>query len=692
VDLGSPKQRAVLGLLALHAGHAVRPDKIIEFVWADSPPPSAASAVHTYVRGIRRALHSDGSPRRRDWVLRLTGGGYRLDAEDVDLLEFRRAVAAARHAGQAGWGEEARARLRDGVGLWQGRPLADLGVVQRAHPLVAGLEQEYLNAVVALADAEMEAGSAAVVLPRLHAAAAWAPWHEPMQLRLVRAYQMAGQRAEALRVYERVRRRLREELGVDPGVELREAFAGLLAADAAEAGMGGGGGSTAGRRWLGKRPEAEALIGRDADLAALRGLLGSGRVVTLVGAGGVGKTALGLRLAEQVAEGYRDGVAVVQLGMLAPEPAGSCTGSFSESGHGSPREGAWGCGEVAADAVAELLGVRPRGAETTLGTVAGLLRGLQLLLVLDNAEHVCASAARLVDQLVRLCPSLRVLVTSRRRLGVAGETVWEVPTLPPPAPGASERELRESPAARLFLDRAARRCPGYDLGGQWQLVGQLCRDLEGLPLAIELAAARLGSLSLADLAARMFQQPALLADTAPHRLPHQRSLAATLSWSLRLLPDDARDTLIGLSVFASSFSLATAEAMADPHAEEEGEGGRENSGGRPLAERLAELVDVSLVQARPVAEGMSYRILVPVREVVLHATAPCELRRARARQLRMCTSLARPFRDPGPHADDQMVTWVAAHSDDFAAAVRWALQAGDDAEHDLTADLLLDSI
>jgi DNA-binding SARP family transcriptional activator len=239
VALGSPKQRAVLGILALNAGHPVRPRDIVDFVWPGSPPVTAASAVHTYVGGIRRALHPDGAPRRRDSVLRFTGAGYRLDTNDVDLVTFRRAVEAARRAREAGGGEESGAYLRRAVELWQGHPLADLDVAPRTHPLIAALEQEYLDAVVAVADAEIDAGCAAAILPRLLTAAASALLYEPVHLRLVRAYQATGQRAEALRVYERMRRRLREELGVDPGVELREAFTALLGGDAARAVVNG---------------------------------------------------------------------------------------------------------------------------------------------------------------------------------------------------------------------------------------------------------------------------------------------------------------------------------------------------------------------------------------------------------------------------------------------------------------------
>ena len=647
VDLGPAKQRAVLAVLALGAGSPVSREAIIEFLWPEEPPATAVNSVQTYIKRLRQCLEPDRPPREPSRVLPAVPGGYLLAAtgDALDLLRFRSLVGFAREAEQhEGWDKAAEMR-REALEMWRDRPLADLGTLIRLNPRVTALEQERLGAALDYFDAELVAGRAADVLPLIEERAGGQPLHEPMQARLVRAYHACGRHAEALAVFGRVRERLSEELGVDPGSELRRAHAQVLRAGTPPPSGRG--------RWQGPRPLTDHLVGRADELSRLSELTPTRRLITLCGPGGAGKTALATAVARRVRDAFPAGVTVVELGSLATESEGVSDGDAT----------------VVAGAVAAGLGARTGDRTATAATLARALQGRELLILLDNAEHVVRGCAALVDHLARACPSVTLLVTSRRPLGVAGETVWDVGPLPVPGVDDDDDKLNECPSVELFLRRVAESCPGLALDDQLRLVARLCRRLDGLPLAIELAAARLRSMSLTDLDIRLTRQPSVLSGGDASRLPHQRAVETTLEWSRRLLSPWQRLLLGRLSVLTGAFTLETAERVC----------GFPPLSAAEVAPLLTDLVESSLVH--PVRDReYRYRLLVPIREFALSRVDPADLRATRARHLAWCVSLARGTEVADATERAVRVAAARAEIDDIFAALAWAFDPASDTE------------
>ena len=327
--------------------------------------------------------------------------------------------------------------------------------------------------------------------------------------------------------------------------------------------------------------QVSSFIGRDTELAEVRRLVGGWRLVTLTGTGGAGKTRLAVQVAAGLADGAGDGVWFADLAPLT-DP------------------------DMVAVAVADVLGVRQEPGRPVLDTLVGAVGGRSLLLLLlDNCEHVIGPCAKLADALLRGCPNLVLLATSREPLGIDGERVYRVPSLRTPADGDDPGAIRASEAVRLFTDRAA--AQGVPLAGDEpsaQVAGRICRRLDGIPLAIELAAARLRVMPAAELDARLDERFALLTGGSRAALPRQQTLRAMVDWSWELLTSPERVVLAWLSVFAGGFGLAAAEAVAaDPDV----------SAGE-VAGHLGALVDKSLVQFDDAGAGPGrYRLLETVR-------------------------------------------------------------------------------
>jgi predicted ATPase len=350
----------------------------------------------------------------------------------------------------------------------------------------------------------------------------------------------------------------------------------------------------------GHSPLPGSLVGREADLAFLLRLVPETRLVVLTGPGGVGKTRLAIAAANLMTSGYPDGVRIAQLGMLAAES-------------GDPRRS----NGAVSDAVLRSLGAAAAQSATP-ADVADWLGDRRMLLVIDNAEHVAGGTARLVEQLRLACPGLHMIVTSRRSLGVPGERLWEV--LPLPVSPAKTENGSPGPAVELFVRRAVEQCRGLDLTDDLELVTTLCHCLDGLPVAIELAAGWLRSISVAELAERL--SPGMLRMPGGSGLPHQQELATSLRWSLDLLTGQQQRLLTCLAGFNGTFDLAAVERLAGNH-----ELADEN-----LAAELAALVDNSLVQ---VTRGgrYRYRLLRPVRNYLAGTQAQSARLQADDRQV-----------------------------------------------------------
>ncbi|MFI8516680.1 BTAD domain-containing putative transcriptional regulator [Streptomyces sp. NPDC085481] len=569
VAVGGPRVRALLTVLALRAGRAVPVGVLVDEVWGAEPPADAVAALQALVGRLRRAL---GHER-----ILSTEGGYRLAAvrEDVDLFRFERLAGDGVRELDAGRPERAARLLDEALGLWKGPALADLP--DRAAE-AARWETRRLDARRARLATALALGEAAAVLPELTALAEGHPLDEPLQALHIRALRDTGRSAEALAAYETVRRGLAERLGADPSPALRALHAELLALPetppapapvAAPAALGN------------LRARLTSFLGRDDELDGLADELRSGRLVTLLGPGGVGKTRLSQEAAERVGGAWPDGVWLVELAPVTdPEAVTEAV------------LGAVGAREtVLRGAGAEEL----RLGEDPTGRLVEHCAGRRMLLLLDNCEHVVGAAAQLAEVLLERCPGVTVLATSREPLGVPGESVWPLGPLP------------AGPALRLFGERGAAVRPGFRVEEDVEAAAEIVRRLDGLPLAIELAAARLRMLTARQIADRLDDRFRLLTSGARTVLPRQQTLRAVVDWSWDLLDEPERAVLRRLSVFTGGCDLEAAEAVCGAA----GDGPHDRI---DLLDVLGSLVDKSLVVATPGESEMRYRLLETVAE------------------------------------------------------------------------------
>ncbi|GAA2823860.1 BTAD domain-containing putative transcriptional regulator [Nonomuraea rubra] len=560
------KVRALLACLLAHHGRAVPAERLIEGLWGPRQPGSPLGALRARVSQLRRALE-EAEPGGRELVV-TRPPGY-LVGGDTDARRFQEAVERSRAAAEPG---ERAALLAEALSWWRGPAFADFADV----PLVRGaallLEEQRLAALEDYADVRLDLGQDASQVGELTELAAQHPARERFHALLMRALYRSGRQADALEVYRALRERLRDDLGLDPGPELVALHQAIL-----EQSPG-----------LRRPPRAPApvparlprpltgLVGRDEALAELVELPGTARLVTLTGAGGVGKSRLALEAAHRLAGGFGGGAYLVELSGV---PAGS------------PPD--------VTDAVAAALGLRDDGGPADQGErIAAALATRRTLLVLDNCEHVVEPVAKLAELLLRTGPGIRVLATSREPLGLAGEVVRHVP----PLDGAA--------AARLFVLRAAESEPGLVMDAG--VVESICRRLDGIPLALELAAARVRSLGVRVLAERLDDRFRLLSAGRRAGPAHQRTLRAAIDWSWELLTEPERVVLRRLAVQAGGCTLEAAERVCAVPVPipggPPGDAGPRDLDPAEVVDLLGRLVDRSLV----VRAGDRYRLLESV--------------------------------------------------------------------------------
>ena len=523
--LGGPRRRALLALLLLNAGEAVSRDRLIEGLWGERPPDTAPNALQVQVHALRRLLGTD--------AIETVGQGYRLRiaSRALDLTRFGELVGRGRSDLERGDAAGAATAATEALALWRGEALGDLRDEPFAQLTLPRLEEERLGAIELRVDAELALGRHDALVAELQELIRDHPLRERLRRQLMLALYRSGRQAEALESYAETRRALVDELGIDPSPELQELERAILRQDESL------GVAQTGSPPFGVRLPAPPtpLVGRRLELAAASTLIRDGaRMLTLTGPGGTGKTRLALALAAELAPEFGDGVVFVDLAplrdsaLVGPEIARTLE-----------------LGEADADAL------------------AAELRGRRLLLVLDNFEHV-ADAAGIVADLLAAAPGLRVLATSRERLRLSAEHAYPVPPLSLPAAGASVEVLERSDAAGLFAARAAAVDPGFRLEeGNAAAVAEICFALEGLPLALELAAARTALLPPEELARRLTRRLPLL-DEGARDLPHrQRTLRAAIEWSYELLDDEERRLFRALAVFAGGCTIEAAESVCD---------------------------------------------------------------------------------------------------------------------------------
>ncbi|GGM30147.1 BTAD domain-containing putative transcriptional regulator [Dactylosporangium sucinum] len=618
VLLGGPKPRAVLAALLLDAGRVVTVDRLVGAVWGEEPPPSARNALQTYLSRLRRALGAA--------TLRHHHGGYELVAPpaQIDARRFEAAVGEARALLAAG---DPAAALRTATGalaLWRGPALLDVAGELFAQAEIARLTE--LRAVAADLRVEclLAAGSTAEAVAGAAELVAADPVRERSRGQLMLALYRAGRQTEALATYRELRELLAERFGLDPGEDLDALAQSILRQDPALAPAVPG---PADRRdpWVPdtRLPAAlDRFVGRERELAEVRDLLARHRLVTLTGPGGAGKT----RLAVEVCRVAGSPVRVAEL-------AGIDDDALLEP------------------ALAHAFGL---AVDTGPGGIAAVAGDAELVLLLDNGEQLAGALAVLVPKLLAELPGLRVLVTSRLPLSVAGERRYPVPPLDP-----------ATDAVELFVDRAAAVLPGWACdGAERAVVADVCARLDGLPLAVELAAAQLVALSPAQIRDRL-DDPGTLRSARRDVPDRHRSLDNAIDVTYRLLDAPQRDLFGRLSVFAGPFDLDAAEAVA---------------GGGDVLAPLTALIAGSLVTPLPATSPRRYRMLQTLRQYAMRRMPPANLRDAQHRHLDRAVALAatadRELR--GPDARHWFAT-LTAEQDNLRAALAFASGGADPA-------------
>ncbi|MCX5065491.1 winged helix-turn-helix domain-containing protein [Micromonospora lupini] len=617
-DAGEPvvvpgtKVRALLADLLTNRNQVVSADRLIDDLWGDDSPANPSGALQVRVSQLRKALN-DAEPGARDLV-ESRAPGYLLRAGTVDADRF---AELARHTDVD--------RLTEALALWRGEAYADVADAEFVRAEATRLAEQRLAVHERLAEARVARGEHDLVAADLAELVARHPLREGLRAVQLRALYAAGRQSEALDSYADLRDRLADELGLDPGPELVALHRRILEQDA---GLSAPPKAAIIRNSL--PAQLDELVGRAEALTELRALLPAQRLVTLIGPGGVGKTRLATETART--QSLPDGVLLVEL---APLPAGDPGVAEQVLGALDAREAA-GTSQSATD------------------RLVAALRQRHLLLVLDNCEHVIEPVAALVARLLRDAPGVRVLATSRESLGLTGELLWEVPPLSLPQDSDPDA-VRRSAAARLFAARAAAQHRGFRLDEHTApAVAQLCRRLDGLPLALELAATRVRALGLRGVVDRLDDRFRLLTTSQRDAPPRQRTLTAVIGWSWDLLDEADREVLARLAVFRDGCTPEAAEQVCQTD-----------------LEALARLVDRSLVVLDDSPAGPRYRLLESVAAFCLDRLADAD--EVRTRHAAYYTELAERA-DPELRGAEQR-RWLAL-LDTETANLRAALTHG----------------
>lgn len=643
IEVPGARLRALLIALALEPGRVVPKATLVDWIWGEQPPSDAANALQALVSRLRRVLP--------DGCLDGQAGGYRLAVQPraVDALRFEQLLEQARGRDDA---QQAHL-LREALDLWRGAPMQDVGTQDSAafDAAVTRLEGLRLAAMEDRYESEIRLGRGAGLVPELTELVARHPVRERLVAALMRALGAAGRSAEALIAYQHAREALADTLGVDPSPELSALHVALLRGEVEAEGND---------RKTNLRAELTRFVGKHGDIAAVRELISDHRLTTLTGPGGSGKTRLALETARTLLDDLPDGPWLVELASVG------ASGDVSQS-------------VLAALGLRDaLLGGAPNA--EPMDRLVAAIRDRETLLVLDNCEHVIESAAAFAHRLLGECQRLRILATSREPLGITGEALWQVEPLALPTENADAEAIESSPAVQLLLDRAG--AVRKDLAADARTLltmARVCRALDGIPLAIELAAARLRTMSLDQLANRLDDRFRLLTGGSRTALPQHRTLRAVVDWSWELLTDAERMVLRRLAVFSGGASLEAAEQVCAG-------GGTEGQGEEKdvaverweVLELLTALTEKSLLLTVE-DSGPRYRMLDTIKQYALDRLVEAgESDPARRAHLAYFTGLA-DTAEPHLRRAEQL-EWLAMlelEHDNIAVAMRGALAAGD---------------
>jgi predicted ATPase/DNA-binding SARP family transcriptional activator len=636
--LGGRRQRWLLALLLVEPGRAISSDRLIDELWQGKPPGGAEGTLRVYVSRLRSALGEN------TLVARPPGYVLEIEAERVDAWRFERLYREGREALARGAAGLAADRLGAALALWRGAAFADVrdgGVVADE---ARRLDELRLVAFEERIDADLLLGRHASLVAELERLVVEEPLRERLWRQLVLALYHSKRQAEAIAAYNRARTLLSESFGLDPSEELRALERAVLRQELAPA-------ASAVERHNLPAP-LTSFVGREHELDDIAELLRAHRLVTLTGVGGAGKTRLALEAVTRQIGAWTGGVWLVDLTAHVDPPA-------------TP------------SAVAGVLGVRERPDVSALDGLVEHLRSEELLILLDNCEHLASACGELVHEVLRASPSVRVLATSRIPLGAAGEVDYAVDPLPTPTDDLPGDEVAQFASVRLFLDRArALRRDFAATATDITTVARICRELDGLPLAIELAAARAKALSVDDIADRLDDRFRFLRSWRRLATPRHQTLRATIDWSYELLAANERDLLAALSVFAGGFTLDSVAAICAD---------------LDLAradELVSRLVDSSLVVAGTRNGGTRYRLLETIREYAAERLTSSgrreELHRSHAEHY---LEIAAGARTRDPVGKLEALEILDRERENLHAALRWTLATGSELAVPLAAAL-----
>lgn len=639
VTLARGHQRTILAVLLATEGGFVATDRLVAALWGSEPPPSARKSLQSHVSRLRNYLQALAPGEH----LALTGepDGYRLDlaGHDWDAAEFCCLVERAHGCRDP---KETVDLLDEAERRWSGTAFGDLAEHPEVTAAARRLDQRRAAAAADRVDALMALGrydDALRVLPDMTEAD---PFDERAYAQLMRALVASGRQAEALATYRDIQQRLRDELGVDPSPDLCRLHEEILRQERSWS-------SSSEPRSAGRAPglvsRSERLLGRDRDVEVVSTWVCSASLVTLTGPGGVGKTRLAERIVSQVGERWRDGVISCALAHVRDD------------------EGVGG-------ALITALTIQPSGGQSVAEALVSGLGDRHVLLFLDNCEHVLNALTPYVEAILAGCQGVTVLATSRERLRLPNERVWPVAPLDVPQAGASVAEVEATSSGMLFRLRAEAVDPEFTLHARnVDAVAQLCRGLDGMPLAIELAAARTRALSPAAMVERLDRRFALLAGGPRHEGGRHRTLQAVVAWSYDLLEPSEADLFDRLAVFAGAAPLTAIEQVCSDDEVSHDE----------IAGLVGELVDKSMVVVHHHGNDVAYRLLDTMRDFGLRRLEQRGMTEALRRShaaYHVWMAETQGARVCGPEEADAVAVLDRA-MDDLRAAHTWALAVGE---------------
>ncbi|HEX2742445.1 MAG TPA: BTAD domain-containing putative transcriptional regulator [Rubrobacter sp.] len=631
------KAASLVKVLALARGHRLHRERVMDLLWPQLGVKAASNNLRGALHVVRRTLASDTASR----YLELQGDQLVLCPRGqlwVDVDVFEETAATARRSRDP-------AAYRAAIDLYAGELLPGDRYeewTERRREELRQLHLALLTEMAGLYEAREQYERGIEALRRVLSEE---PAREEAHTSLMRLYVLSGKRQESILQYERLRTSLTRELDVEPGIESRQHYEEIRAGESLATGSAGDPSKRAADPAPHNLPASvTSFVGREREMIEARRLLSMTRLLTLAGAGGSGKTRLALEISRDLAGLYQDGVWFVELAPLSGP-------------------------DLVAQEVAGALEVQERPGQPLTGTLVDSLRDREMLLVLDNCEHLIDAAARLADELLYSCPRLRVLATSRETLGIQGEVVWQVKplSLPEADGGASVEGLMLYEAVRLFVDRARLRLPDFELmEANAGAVSRVCRKLDGMPLAIELATARMGALVVDQVAQRLEGSLDVLSAGSRTAEPRQQTLRATIDWSHELLSQTERALFRRLSIFTGGWTLEAAEDVCSGESIYEGD----------VLDLLGSLVNKSLVVVAATGSAARYRMLEPIRQYAREKLEESgEIDEMRSRHAAFFLALSEQAEPELSGTQQRMwVEQLEGEHDNLREAVSWVLE------------------